>query len=188
MIPGICLCHAPALERGANVLYALYPNGFNAGTGVSTSDPVFLDPEGNALPGGGAAQVRARGPLGKIEFFVEGAFVGRYGGSTSSPRRITGYMANSGYMGGQADRPRRGEGRYVITSREIARRIASALYLENEIPTEGGLSASFSEFLEVADKFRGNGSEFAAWYQHLSSALRGSMNLAALAYLLFQEL
>lgn len=187
MIPGICLCLAPGLGRDAQVRYSLGPMGFINGPGeqARTNDAIFFDGAGNPLPGGGTAQQVTQGPLGKIEFFLQGAFVGRYAGSTSSPAPITGYMANEGYTGGSANRHRRGQGRYVVTSREAARRIAQALHLDQAIPSEAGLAGNFSDFLGHLDAFRGHGSQFAAWFQNLNAVGRGTMNLAVLSYLHF---
>lgn len=184
MIPGICLCLAPGLGAQADVTYCLYPNGFLSGSGAITNDPIFHDADGTPMSSR-FAQTRARGPLAKIDYFLQGAFVGRYSGTTSSPMPITGFMANANYTGGAENRHRRGRGRYVITSRELAQRVAQALHLDNALPSETGLGSSFADFLEVADQFRGRGSEFAAWFNTLNAALRGTMNLAVLSYLRF---
>ena len=110
MMPGICLCIAPGVGANADVMYSLYPSGFLQGSGTRTPDTLFFDSGGNGLSAGWAS-VRTRGPLGKIEFFMNDAFAGRYSGTTSSPMPITGFMANAEYTGGSANRHRRGRGR-----------------------------------------------------------------------------
>jgi len=149
MLPGICLCVAPGVSADADVMYSLYPQGFLAGSGISTNDPIFFDSGGSPMMSG-TASVRTNGPIARIEFFMQAAFVGRYSGSTASPMPM-----------------------------------ASALYMGKAIPSNTGLSSDFSDFLDAADNFRGNGSNFAAWYQNLSAVMRGTMNLAVLSYLVF---
>lgn len=184
LIPGICLCVAPGITERDTVSYALRPRGFEHGAAIRRH--IFYGSNGAPLPGGGSAMVNARSPVAKIEFFFQGHELGERLASIHDPGYTNGFMANGNYTGGSSNRHRHGHGRYFVASQAIFEQIVSAIGASSPLPG-GGLASDAGDWLEVADQIRGSGSNYGAWFSQLNALMRGSMNQAVFAYLLFRS-
>ncbi|MCP5073905.1 MAG: hypothetical protein GY947_11505 [Rhodobacteraceae bacterium] len=189
-IPGICFCVAPGMSSGVDVLYTLRPAGFQLGTNTNLNEVFRRESArsfGGSEPlGGSGASVRADGPVAKIDFLLSAPSIGEHLASPTNPGRCTGFMANANYTGGDHNRHRYGEGRFFITSKEIAERIMSMVVPGIEIKN-AGLGTNSQEWATVFDNIRGSGSNTADWLSNLQAALLGSINHVAIAYLIFRE-
>jgi hypothetical protein len=182
LIPGICLCFAPGITERDSVRYALRPTGFLHGANIRRN--IFYGSNGAPLPGGGSAGVFAQSPAAKIDFFFQGHEIGERLASINEPGQTYGHMANGNFTGGSTNRHRDGRGRYFIASQAIVERVASAIGASSPLPS-AGLGADAGDWLEVADGLRGSDSNYGAWFSNLNAVMRGSMNQAVIAYLLF---